>query len=95
MLSFEQRIRFGTAVRLSRRTSDLTQRQLGERTGMTSMRVYQIERGHARVRPGELEALIRELPALADILRPRPARPLVLGRPVIRTTPPDPPESSS
>jgi len=47
----------GERVMLARRRADLTQRQLGERLGISHVAVGQIERGETRPDLGKLAAL--------------------------------------
>jgi transcriptional regulator with XRE-family HTH domain len=85
-LSLDQRRRFGSTLRALRRAADLTQKSLGVRAGLTPMRVYSLERGHAKVRRYELDALQAALPGLAELLRPT-NQPRVLGRPAGKHAP--------
>jgi transcriptional regulator with XRE-family HTH domain len=85
-LSLDRRRWLGSTLRALRRAADLTQKSLGARAGLTPMRVYSLERGHAKVRRCELEALQAVLPGLADLLRPT-NQPRVLGQPAGKHAP--------
>jgi hypothetical protein len=73
--------RIGDVVRTLRLLVKETQAQLGARCVpvITLTRVCKLERGVAKIRPRELNALRAALPALAALLRPQGPR--VLGKP--------------